>query len=403
MNTWVFERDGDLVRSFLLDENNHALEIHEDSLRQKIRIGDIYVGRVSRVLCDLEAAFVDIGPGEAGYLPLKELPPGGETLRKYGEVPAGDSVSAGRPLKNGDELPVQVTREGSAMKKMALTGKLSLKSPYCMVTYGGNAGVSKKIGGEERRRFRQMAEELSTENCGVLIRTEASQISGEKLRDEILAKRKELETMVASSRTRTAFTCLSRKPWPFLERMENGGGRDIGRITTADPELCQILEEYLSSHHPGLSERFSFYDEEKRTISLRSCYCLGRELERARNRIVNLPSGAFLVIERTEALNVIDVNTGRNASSKKHRTGEENFLQTNLEAAGESARQIRLRNLSGIILIDFINMKEEKDIRLLTDTLREFLREDPVRTELVDRTKLGLFEITRRKIERPLE
>lgn len=385
MNTYVVDREEDMVRSFLLDENSRAIEIHEDNLQRKFSLGDIYIGKVTRVLKDLNAAFVDIQPGVSGYLPLNE--PVRITGGNTGRIAAGS------------ELAVQVVREPIKEKKMALSGKLTLKSPYCMVSWCGDAGVSRKIDASVRSIYRELSDRYTGKDIRVLVRTAAADLSVSQAEGHIREIREQLRRILEISDKRVAYSCLYKAPEAYLKRIGELPA-NIGKITAADSEIINNITEYIRGRRPDLLNRVRLYED--RMVSLKSCYCLRRELDNAKSRIVHLSSGASLVIEVTEALSVIDVNTACSAQKRKHMNREENFLSTNLEAARECARQIRLRNLSGIILIDFINMEKKESTEQLIHALKQYLLKDPVRTRFEDITKLGLVEITRMKIEKPL-
>ena len=196
---------------------------------------------------------------------------------------------------------------------------------------------------------------------------------------------------------RTCFSCLMAKPPAYLKRLSDLYTGEVEEILTDDRELLKQMTEYLEENQPEDTAKLRFYED--RLLPMNKLYSLERHLKEALGERIWLRSGGYLVIQPTEALTVIDVNTGKFMAGKKK---EAAFLKLNQEAANEAAHQIRLRNLSGIIIIDFINMEEKESEAQLLETLDHALRKDPIRTTLVDMTKLSLVEITRMKKERPL-
>lgn len=204
------------------------------------------------------------------------------------------------------------------------------------------------------------------------------------------------ESVTERAKYRSCFTRMYQLPAPWLSLLRDTCDRELS-VVTDDRELYGQMEEYLRSAHPEDLPRLSLYEDD--LLPLSKLYSLERELREALSERVWLKSGAYLVIQPTEALTVIDVNTGKYESKKKK---QDTFLKINLEAAGEIARQLRLRNISGIILVDFINMDAEEDKEALKKTLADALHRDPIKALLVDLTALNLVEITRKKVQKPL-
>ncbi len=366
-------------------ENDRLTELYFPDSEHKYRIGNIYLGRIKKIVKPLRAAFVDISPGVTGFLPLR------------------DSEFAS--LRPETVIPVQILKDPVKSKDMVLTREFSLSGKYLVLTRGKRGvGVSRKIQDLNlRETLKSRAEEWLREafgntdepGFGLLIRTNASDALPEDIYQEFRELRSGYEEILRREKTGTDWSGIYIRPREYLTAI-----RDLpaapGRIVTDLPEYHEEIRTFFAED-PGILQSLAFYRDEM--IPLRKVYRLEAELERARNRVVWLPSGGSLVLEVTEALTVIDVNTGK-GSEKKGRS--DMILKTNLEAAEEAARQIRLRNYGGIILIDFINMRSGEDRSRLGAALADFLRRDPVKAEFLGFTRLELAEIVREKRRRPL-
>lgn len=404
---YIIEKKSDKVLSFLLDDAGHAVEIHADTLTDGPKVGDIYVGLVQKVAQNISAAFVELIPGFNGYLPFDEI-----------VEPIYVSKGPRAEIQAGDQVVVQITREAFGQKDPSLSTKLTLHGPHMVLVHGGvGIGISKKIPEEMRKQMKDSflsSEEFASLQkrigpCGIVLRTSMWTLWGqdpsgvmpakkqeEEVRSELSTLTAEMMDLKLKAPYRSVHAVLKKQPPRWISRILSLSGDEIDEAVTDDRELYrQMLEAVQSNGKKDLHCRL--YSDS--LVSMEKVYSLEREMDRALGKRVNLKSGADLVIESTEALHIIDVNSGRSRSSK-HK--EEALLAVNLEAAREAARQIRLRNLSGIIVIDFINLKEQKNSLRILDELRKAVFQDPVRTQVVDMTKLGLVEMTRQKIEVPL-
>ncbi len=401
---YVIKKKDTKVFSFLLDAAGHAVEIHADDPAQGPKIGDIYIGLVQKVAKNINAAFVEIIPGVNGYLPFDEI-----------VDPIFTSKGPSSDIQAGDQVVVQITRDAFGHKDMSLSTKLTMRGRYVVLTSGGvGLGVSRKIPEERRQELKDRI--LSSDEfgklqsrigqCSVVVRTNAGELlSGDEnlqteevllVKKEVLREITDLEAQMTDLKLkapyRSVHTCLKKQPARWLSRVMQLSLNDVSELVTDDMSLYrQILDVKPSALKARLYE--------DSMVSMEKVYSLERELSRALSRHVDLKSGADLVIESTEALHIIDVNSGRSQSKKSK---EEALLNVNLEAAAEAARQIRLRNLSGIIVIDFINLKMQKNSLRILNELKKAVSSDPVRTQVVDMTKLGLVEMTRQKIEASL-
>lgn len=397
--TYVVSRRGSRIFSFLLN-GSKAVEIHCDACREDSILDEIYIGKVQNIVKNISAAFVEIAPGTVCYLPLEDL-----------KHPVYTKKGTSHNIQQGDELLVQVKREGIKTKAPAVTTNLTLHGKYALLTTGNTQiSVSSKLSKEEKERLVRVVKDNSSADNGSLeemsageraygwlLRTNAGGASPEVIKKDLLRLQAKYEELIKTAQYRTCFSCLLARPSAYLKRMSDLYTEEVDEILTDDRELFEQMTEYFQENQPEDTAKLRFYED--RLLPMEKLYSLDHHLKEALGERVWLKSGGYLVIQPTEALTVIDVNTGKFTAGKKK---EAAFLKLNQEAALESARQIRLRNLSGIVIIDFINMEETESETQLLRTLDGALRLDPIRTTLVDMTKLSLVEITRMKKERPL-
>lgn len=397
--TYVVSRRGSQIFSFLLN-GSKAVEIHCDACRKDSILDEIYIGKVQNIVKNISAAFVEIAPGTVCYLPLEDL-----------KHPVYTKKGTSQNIQQGDELLVQVKREGIKTKAPAVTTNLTLHGKYALLTTGNTQiSVSSKLPKEEKERLVRVVkdnssadngslEEMSAgeRDYGWLLRTNAGGTSPEVIKKDLLRLQTKYGELMKTAQYRTCFSCLLARPSAYLKRLSDLYTEEVDEILTDDRELFEQMTEYFQENQPEDTAKLRFYED--RLLPMEKLYSLDHHLKEALGERVWLKSGGYLVIQPTEALTVIDVNTGKFTAGKKK---EAAFLKLNQEAALEAARQIRLRNLSGIVIIDFINMEEKESEVQLLKTLDDALRRDPIRTTLVDMTKLSLVEITRMKKERPL-
>lgn len=396
---YVITRMDGRVFSFLLQDHK-AVEIHCDGRQGGVMPGNIYIGKIKNIAKNIGAAFVETAPGTVCYLPLSDMK--APVYTKKGNSPYPQA---------GDELLVQISREALKSKSPAVTTNLTLHGKYVLLTMGDQRiCASSKLPKEEKERLLSLAAPYFADDsadgqgqaggqtaCGWLLRTNAKGVGEDVLAGDIRRLKKRLRILMEQAQFRTCFSCLYAEPAPYLARLLNLYDAEADQIITDDRELYDEIRAFLEENLPEDLHKLSWYRDD--LLPLRKLCSLDHQLSQALSQKVWLKSGGYLVIQPTEALTVIDVNTGKYEGGKKK---EETFLKINREAAIESARQIRLRNLSGIILIDFINMESKEATNSLLALLDQELRRDPVRTVLVDMTKLSLVEITRQKKERTL-
>lgn len=370
----------------ILFEDGKAMEIRcyeADSI-----LGNVYRARVSNLSPNINAAFVDIKKGESCYLSMDDY--------------------HGEKLKVGDLVTVQVVRDKIKTKRYAVTTDISLQGDYAVTTLFAPVGVSSKITDSARKKELKTLmqnlliaeqdaqfylaegnvaeiERIKKLTLGGIIRTQAEHAEDAAITREIEGQARLLYSIMKKSEYATQYTCLYHTEVEYIKDIRRMHALQDVEIVTDIPEVTEAIP------------KIPLYTDEY-TLTLR--YSLASLLEKTLSKRAYLKSGAYLVIEPTEAMTVIDVNSGK---SIKGKNAEEQFLKINIEAAKEIARQLRLRNISGIVMIDFINMKEESHNHELMKNLAEYVRTDPVRTTVVDMTKLGLVELTRQKGKRALQ
>jgi len=383
-------------------EDEQLVELMFDRPDQGRMVGDIYLGRVEAILPGIQAAFVDIGTEKAGFLHVSDL----ERADEDEEESTGDADRNGgrRPrkyppiqeqLQKGQELLVQVTKEPISTKGPRLTAQISMPGRFLVyMPYSSHVGVSRKIEGrEERARLRKMAKDIVPPNSGgVIVRTVGEEVTEETLQKEfkrLHGNWKKLQRKASSGRA----------PLLVHEEMKLIGGiiRDlfsdkVDSITLDDKEILNEVNQYLRNVDPDLQERVHFHEG---PIPLFDQHRIEEEIQKAFHSKVVLPSGGYIIIEPTEALVSIDVNTGRFTGKKDP---ENTILRTNLDAAHEIAKQLRLRDIGGIIVVDFIDMDSQVNRERVSQELRSHLGRDRARTKAFEVSGLGLIEMTRQRV-----
>lgn len=383
-------------------------EIVELSLEEETSIlGNIYIGRISRIVKNLNSAFVDFGQGLTGYYSLTDNPV--SLLASSGSAPSlsshvDDTVSqslcniSSQSLKGGDSILVQVAKDAVKTKDPVLTSNLNFAGKYAVLTIGKKSvSFSSKIHDRAwKDQLRPKLEDVIGQETGVIVRT-----NGYKMESELLAEVSGLLRLYREIRTaasyRTCKSLLYQAEPEYIKSLKGSRIGSLGEILTDQKDVYDRIHRYLTCYQSEDLDKLRYYEDP--LVSLACLYSFKSVMDQACQKRVWLKSGGYLVIEHTEAMVVIDVNTGK-YSGKKNQA--DTIRMINLEAAKEICRQLRLRNLSGIIMVDFIDMREEDDKALLLEKLREFAEPDPVKTTVVDMTQLNLVELTRKKGKKPL-
>ncbi len=350
-------------------------------------LGNIYLGKVQSVAEHLNAAFVEISPGCPCFLPLERI-----------SFPVMTRNSVPGKIVQDDEILVQVNREAMGGKGPSLTTNLNFAGRYAVLTTGcRKLGISSKLDGNIREHFKELCGDKLPDGCGLIVRTNAQYASDEDLLAEISMLSERMEDVLSRASTRCCYSCLYKPDPLYLSYVKGIYTENLEEIITDLPYVYNTLSTYCVRYSDLAGIPVYLYEDDQ--FPLTSLFNLRRELIRASAREVRLKSGGFLLIEPTETMTVIDVNSGKSVSAKDK---AEHIRKINLEASHEIALQLRLRNLSGIIIADFIDLDTDEMRRELLTELRRSVSNDPVPVKVHDITELGLVEITRKKADKSL-
>ncbi len=361
-----------------LAEDGELKELYYESKRDESLVGNVYAGRIVNVMPNLQAAFVDIGVGKNAYY-------------YYGSARAVSDAEKKRP-KVGDTLIVQVEKDAVGSKGAVLTDRISFPGKFLVLLTdeAGEIGISRKIAdATEKKRIREAVKAVLPQGCGVIVRTNGEGKSEEAYAAELNLLLKKREALQKGVYIRPP-ALLLQENHPIQRAARDFYGADVEEYVVNDGQAyAELLEtgDFNGEKQPVLK----LYADK---VPLFESYFLESQSEKALDEHVWLKSGGFLVIEETEACVVIDVNTGKAAGKGDL---QKTILKTNLEAAEEAAKQMRLRNLSGIIIIDFIDMVSEEAQKEVTRRLEAAVRKDRIKTVVVGMTELGLMQVTRKK------
>jgi len=358
--------------------------------------GNIYVGRIQNVLPGMELAFVDIGIPKNAVLYRGDVSFDDEDV----EGPTQNGRRIEEMIRAGQTVVCQVTKNAIGAKGARLTQEVSIPGRFAvLVPNSSTIGISKRLPDGERRRLRKIVDDVKPERHGIIIRTAAEGVTAEDLARDVTSlaeKWAAIEAEVAkSNQPRLVYRDLDLAVRVLREELNE----DYRGVIIDDQELYEKVREYVLAVNPELADRIEYYDRASEELPLFERYFVHEQLHRALDRKVFLPSGGSLIIERTEALTVIDVNTGKNVGTTNL---EETVFRNNLEAAEEVARQLRLRDIGGIIVIDFIDMEAKTNREAVASALRQALSRDKTRTQVFDISELGLVEMTRKRVNEGL-
>ena len=400
----IVTKYNDVTLSIMMNRAGKALRINAQKDSEKSLIGNIYAGNVCNVVDGINGAFVEIEGGKMGFLRLdgKKNPIFLNEMRNPGK------------LRQGDIILVQAETDPQKMKEAGLSAEISIPGKYAVLVSGLNdVKISAKIQDKKEELARVIKEKLEkdqndpdaketdskgagTRGFGFIIRTRAAKVGVEKITADADVLKSIWEDILAQGRAGKK-GLLFEAPDVFIKDMLEADESECTEVVTDDGDAFVKIKKYLEKYYPEDLKKIRMYNDTR--APFRSVIALEKIVSDAMSKKINLRSGGFLIIEPTEAMMVIDVNSGKSISGKHSGT---DFLKINLEAAREVARQIQLRNLSGMILVDFISMKEKTDNDMLMANLKEYLKDDPMKAKVVDMTALGIVEITRKKVRRPL-
>ena len=369
-----------LIEHYLSRPADDVSEIH----------GNVYLAKVQNVLPGMEAAFVDIGTPKNAVLYRGDV--------QYDDA---DFEGKGRPrieqvLKAKQTILAQVTKNPIAHKGARLTQEVSLPGRFVvLVPNSSTFGISKRLPESERKRLRGILDRVKPKQHGIIVRTAAEDITKEEIERDVRRLLSQWEEIEALSGRSQAPNLLYREPEMAFRFIREEFNKDFRGVFIDDADMYEKVRTYVESVNPALVDRISYHDSETESLPLFERHHVHEQLRKALDRKVWLPSGGSLIIEHTEALTVIDVNTGKNVGRSSL---EETVFRNNLEAAEEIARQLRLRDIGGIIVIDFVDMEVKTNREAVAATLRDALARDKTRTQVFDISDLGLVEMTRKRI-----
>ncbi len=387
-NKLITVRQKDRIISAIY-EDGEMVQVNVDCLGKDNILGNIYVGKVKNIVKNINAAFVEISEGKMCYLSLEDA-----------IAPIYLKPKKTNKIVIGDEILVQISKEDIKTKAPVITTNLNFTGKYVALVHGKSMiGISSKIKDDaERNRLKKLLQNQKGEFYGFIVRTNALFKSDDVILKEIDFLTKQYREIVDYGVHKTPFSLLYQMPPGYICNIRDGFADSMDEFLTDDKEIFKEMSSYLTNYQKEDLPKLQFYED--KLISLENLYSIHVKLQNALREKVWLKCGGSIIIQPTEALTAIDVNTGKAIGGKKK--AEDTFLKVNLEAAHEIAKQLRLRNISGIIIIDFIDMAEQSNKDKLIKELNDLFQQDPIKTSLVDMTALNLIEVTRKKVRKPL-
>jgi ribonuclease E len=353
--------------------------------------GNIYLAKVQNVLPGMEAAFVDIGTPKNAVIYRSDVQFDAKDFDAGVKQPKIEQI-----LKAKQAMICQVTKNPIAHKGARLTQEVSLPGRFVVLVPNSDTyGISKRLPDPERKRLRKILDRVKPKGHGIIVRTAAENVTDEEIERDVLGLVKQWSDIESLAARGNAPSMLYREPEMSVRVIREEFNKEYRGIIIDDEALYEDVSEYVNIVAPALAERVELYDAEAEKMSAFERYHVHEQLHRALDHKVWLPSGGSLIIEHTEALTVIDVNTGKNVGKSSL---EETVYHNNVEAAVEVAKQLRLRDIGGIIVIDFVDMESKKNRDEVMRTFRQALSRDKTRTQVFDISDLGLAEMTRKRI-----
>ncbi len=407
----IINSSSDGVEIALL-EDKKLVEIHNEKMDTRWAVGDLYLGKVRKIIPGLNAAFVDVGFEKDAFLHYTDLSPYVKSIIKYTQEAvnnnenqfdfskfqtAAEIVKTGKiseVLNGKPTVLVQILKEPIAAKGPRLSCELSLAGRFIVLTpFNEIVAVSKKIhSGEERKRLQKMMESIRPKNFGIIVRTAAEGKSTAELHEDLLTLVENWKTIQSNLKGAMAPSRIMSEESKTTSILRDLLSEDFNKIVVNDKKIFDLTLSYLQRIAPTKANILSLHNGDQDIFDQ---YGITKQVKSSFGKTVNLNSGAYLIIEHTEALHVVDVNSGFKSVSNNQ---EENALQTNLEAAEEIARQLRLRDIGGIIVIDFIDMKLPENKKKVQEALDEFMKTDRARHSVLPISKFGLLQATRQRI-----
>ncbi len=394
-------------------EDKKLVELHNEKADASFAVGDLYLGKVRKLIPGLNAAFVDVGFEKDAFLHYTDLSPYAKSLLKFTQQSITDTTGAfdfnkfeveAEIVKTGKinevlggkpNILVQILKEPIAAKGPRLSCEISLPGRFVVITpFNDVVAVSRKIhSADERKRLQKIIEAIKPKNFGVIVRTAAEGKNTAELHEDLLALVETWKTIQHNLKGSAAPAKILSEQTKTTSMLRDLLNEDFNRIVVNDRNLYNDTKTYIQRIAPDKADIVSFYHNGSPIFDQ---YGVTKQVKAAFGKTVNLPSGAYLIIEHTEALHVIDVNSGYKSVSNNQ---EQNALETNLEAAEEIARQLRLRDLGGIIVVDFIDMKLPENKKKLMDAMENMMKPDRAKHAVLPISKFGLMQITRQRMK----
>jgi ribonuclease G len=395
-----------------ITEEGNLVDFFVDYPENRRMVGDIYLGRVARVLPGIKAAFIDIGMKHDAFLHFSDI---GENTKQLQEMlgedadiddteedehgtpiqqPVRETIYQVPKLQKGQDILVQITKEPVNNKGVRVSSSVSLPGRFCvLLPFDGKIGISKKIyDHRERRRLRNIARSILPPKYGLIIRTVARNQNEDILKDDLNNLVKTWQEIETSAKSETPPSLIHQDLNTTSSVIRDLFTPDISKVFIDSKKLYKQIKSYITLIHPELSGKIEPF---RSRSSIFDVFKIEEQIKSLMGRKVPLPSGGYIIIEHTEAMVVIDVNSGRYAKNKEQ---ELNSLRTDLEASREIARQLRLRDIGGIIVIDFIDLEEEKNRKKVYDELKKEFRKDRAKVSVLPMSDFGLVQITRQRI-----
>ncbi|MBL7813294.1 MAG: Rne/Rng family ribonuclease [Bacteroidetes bacterium] len=416
-NELIIQKNSSGIEIALLTEKK-LTEFHRESFGSAFQVGDFYLGKVKKISPTLNAAFVDIGAEKDAFLTYFDLGPNVKSLKKFtrmvmdGNPSAGDlssfetepqTVKTGKisqVFRSGEHVLLQILKEPIATKGPKATCDISLAGRYfVLVPFSNQISISRKIGTPaEKKRLQDLATSLKPENFGVIIRTVSEGVAIEELDKDLRNLVKKWDELVKQLKKAKPASLVLGEGNRVQTLMRDILNESFSQIVVNDSQLLEEIRSFLQRISPQSEKILKLHSGRS---SVFEQYGVNRQIKAVFGKSVTFSGGAYLVIEHTEALHVIDVNSGSTSFDPQNR--DENVLKVNLEAVTEIARQIRLRDMGGIIVIDFIDMRDPKRKNELFAALRLAMKPDRARHTILPMSKFGLVQITRERVRPPME
>ncbi len=370
-----------LIEHYVSRPSDDATQIH----------GNIYLGKVQNVLPGMEAAFVDIGTPKNAVLYRGDVQYDSDDVEEKGPQPRIEEI-----LQARQKILCQVTKNPIAHKGARLTQEVSIPGRFVVLIPNSTTyGISKRLPDNERKRLRGILDKVRPDGHGIIVRTAAENVTAEEIERDVARLAKQWSSIEALAAKATAPALLYREPDMALRVIREEFNSEYRGVVIDDKDIYEDVRDYVASISPTLADRIEYFDRSVEPLPLFERYHVHEQIHKALDKKVWLPSGGSLIIEHTEALTVIDVNTGKNVGSSSL---EETVYRNNLEAAEEIARQLRLRDIGGIIVIDFVDMEVKSNRDAVIKKFRDSLARDKTRTQVFDISELGLVQMTRKRI-----